>query len=422
MKYFTILTAFFMFNFSFCAKSYSAEFFLEFNQIATIVKERNQHAQSAVLLQKSVEVEQGYLKRSFYPEIEVNIGHEYFVSPLEGEESSNYAEVMAKINLYNGGRDTLQNEIIEETVSASAAITIKKANYEIRKARIAYWDMLFYQEVKAVIKEALAKNKVFTIAAQKRIDAGMATSTDLIEFEMFERELEEDMTSATISMKNAERDLAVLLGLKADTEIKTSGGLLQGANEKSVAEGYDVRKNPEVKVLASQKRVADLEVQKSSLWWMPTFNLYGRHGRYPFSDVEEQKSINREETILGVQLTFKIFDKHLGHTEKRKKIIEAAALEKQKTQTERELHSRITRMNSELDLTHELIGKAEQSSMRASDYLERVLDEYERGVKGSLDVLSATERFVSRQKRELKLRHDYLVARAELLYSTGHDA
>jgi hypothetical protein len=135
-------------------------------------------------------------------------------------------------------------------------------------------------------------------------------------------------------------------------------------------------------------------------------------------EIELNNIRDRREAVIGLRMTFSVFNKHLARTEKRKRLLEITRLKQPQIQTERELTSKIERMSSELDLIYELIEKSEKISKRANDYLELVLGEYRRRVKGSLDVLSVIKPHVARLIRERELRYSYLTWSRELSCAT----
>lgn len=50
---------------------------------------------------------------------------------------------------------------------------------------------------------------------------------------MFERELEEDIASATLAAKTAERNLVILLEMALESVIKTGGEAIHGVHDKA---------------------------------------------------------------------------------------------------------------------------------------------------------------------------------------------
>ena len=53
------------------------------------------------------------------------------------------------------------------------------------------------------------------------------------------------------------------------------------------------------------------------------------------------------------------------------------------------------------------------------NYLESILREYSRGVKGSSEVLSASDRYYDYQKKYIELKRDYQLMKFQLTETMG---
>ncbi len=64
---------------------------------------------------------------------------------------------------------------------------------------------------------------------------------------------------------------------------------------------------------------------------------------------------------------------------------------------------------------HELVHFAEERIAKGKLYLGRTLEEYERGVKNSLDALGAAQRYLGYRRQYAERRRDYQLTKTGLL-------
>jgi outer membrane protein len=394
-------------------------FALGFDDIPRLVSERNQHSQGARKLKESADAARGYLRRSFYPHLQAGIGQDSFKTGSQERDSQPYGTVGARVNLYNGGRDSKTDEIADVRALGASAESDHVYRDEVRKARQNYWHLVSQREVALLIEQAIEQNQLNLKAAKVRIRAGIATDTDRIDFEMHQIELEQDLARLRLASQNTERNLAILLGLSGGNIIETPPLVGHTHQDELLTGKYDATENPALSSLRSQALRAELESSQSRRWWQPSMDVYARYGLYTFPERSYLEQSERYESVIGVQLTLDLFDRGTGSTNARVKALEAQGLKLSLDQGVRELNAQIEGARAELKLTHELVHKSEDAIERARTYLKRTLDEYRRGVKNSPDVLSASERNIEMRRRFAELRRDYQLARAELLAILG---
>lgn len=392
---------------------------LRFDDIPAIVRERNLHAQGADFLKQSAEVGRGHLARSYYPTVAATLGSERFKTGSQAARAEPFGSVTAKVNVFRGGRDLLEESIVDAKARATGAESEVTLRDEIKKARIRFWNLISQREIAKLLEEGIDENSRNLKAAMSRIRAGAATETDRIEFEMYKIELDQDFARLKLASENTERDLAVLLGLPEGSKIETPATVGHEHMDELLFGSFKVENSPIVSALTLRSEEAGLRSIQFARWWAPSVDLYVEYGLHTFREREFAEQAERFESIIGVQLTLDLFDGLSGRNERKQKALEAAGFLKESLQTGRELHAKIEGARSELKLTHELIHQSEEALTRAKTYLARTLDEYRRGVKNSPDVLSASERNFSIRRRFAELRRDYQLARSELLEILG---
>jgi len=392
---------------------------IQFDDIAGLVEERNHHVKGATLIKESAEAGQGFLKRSYLPHVEAKIGSERFQSGTQLERSEPYGKVEATVNVFRGGIDKLENNLVDTRIKASSAEADQSKREEIKKARLFFWQLVSSRELEDLLVDAIAENQKNLTSAQKRVREGLATQTDRIDFEMRKIELNQDVARLKLSAQNMQRQLRVLLGLSEGAEIMTSNFVDHNHDDKMLTSSYQVENHPSLTGIRFRADEALLKGTQLSRWWAPSIDLYAEYGTYTFREREFDPSSERAESVFGARVTIQIFDKFTMSTEASQKNLEAAGLQSQHLQSVKELQADVENAKAELKLNHDLIHESEDALKLAKTFLTRTLDEYRRGVKNSPDVLSATSRNLEMRKRFAELRRDYQVARTELLSVLG---
>lgn len=414
MKYFYLLSIFVF------AGNLSAETVkIQFDEVANLVRERNQHVRGANLIKESAEAAGGYLKHSYLPSVEAKMGSERFQTGTQKERAEPYGKLEASVNLFHGGRDNLENEVVNTRIKASAAEADQITREEIKKARLIFWQLVSYREVEALIVDAISENQKNLISAQTRIREGLATQTDRIDFEMRKIELNQDLSRHKLALQNMQRRLRVMLGFSDNVEIATASFVDHSHDDRLLDVGYQVETHPRLTGIRLRSEESLLKSSQFSRWWTPSLDLYAEYGLYTFREREVEPDSERMESVLGLRLTFQVFDKLRNHKESAQKKLEALGLQSQHQQSLKELQADVESAKAELKLNHDLIHESEDALKLAKTYLSRTLDEYRRGVKNSPDVLSATTRNLEMKRRFAELRRDYQVARTELLSVLG---
>jgi outer membrane protein len=396
-----------------------AEVSLQAEDLPRILAERNQNVRGASLLLESSRTRTGHLVRSFLPSLEVQGGGETFQTNRYPTLTQPYGAVEARINLFRGGRDLLEDRARDAQVSAAEAQARRTGASELIEARRAYWTLVFQREEIATLKEALAENARNLASAQRRISRGLTTDTDRLDFEINRSELQEQIASLTHETELTETRLAALLGMTEGTTFLTSNRIPHEHDEKLVSAPLEAAPQYDVGSLRAQAEAARSEAAQAGRWWLPTVDAYGGYYLYTTRDRDFLDSSLRNDTAVGVRLSLTLFDGLQARNAAASAGLRTEALEQQTAQQERTVRARWKIAQEEMKHTHELTHESEKRVQQGKAYLAKTLAEYDRGVKNSPDVLGASLRFLSFRRRYAEIRRDYQLAKADLLAIAG---
>lgn len=401
----------------------SNEYALNFSDLPSIIDQTNQHVSGARAKRQGTNELTGYLTRSYLPHLSTQLGAEHFNSGPHPWKTQPYASIETRINLYRGGRDALEDDVRRAAAENSQADFERTRLEELTKARHAFWQLVYERELISLLNEAIKQNELNLIAANKRIRAGLATSTDRIEFEMYSIQLKQDLSRMSLGSANSQRTLNVLLGKPQSASIITPSVVPHDHKEAEASPllktELSIDQHRDVKALIASGNAVAAQKQQLLRWWTPSIDAYASHSLYTLREREYSLTADRYETVFGAQITMNLFDGLQSHAEASALGLQADGYAQQAEQTARELQAQFDGAKQELTLTHNLIAAAELGIKQGTEYLTRTQAEYSRGVKNSLDVLSATQKYVDLKRRYAELRHDYQQAKTALLATLG---
>lgn len=398
--------------------SASAQEVLRFEDLPKRVAERNGNvlsARSSVLAAESLA---GFLRRSYAPHVDLMLGGERFQTGDHPYRNEPYGTAEARMNLFSGGRDLYEDKLRgQNAVLARAAM--QQVYFEaLSEARKVYWEWAAQKQSVALVNEALALNDVDLSAARKRIEAGLATETDRLEFEMNRLQLEQDLTRLNLEGSALQRKLAALTGAQDPFALHVSSEIPHEHEDALLKAAFDAS-HRDLQSLSAQRNRARFQQSRARRWWLPSVEAYANYSLYTFSEREYLDQEDRDDTSAGVRLTVNVFDGFQSRSEWRASGQEAESYAALAAQTEIELKARFESAKERLIHIHELLHNAEASVAQGKTYLSRTLNEYTRGVKNSPDVLAAASRYVELKRRLVELRKDYQLAKTEILEILG---
>lgn len=392
---------------------------VEFDDLTRIVDSQNQHVSGARLRTEATEKLTGYLARSYLPVLDAHIGGESFKTGPFSSRTEPFGAVEARLNLFRGGRDYLEERARQAQSDAGRAGFQQTRLEELTKARRAYWTLVNQRELIVLLEDALRQNEANLASGNKRIKAGLATETDRIEFEMYGVQLQQDLARMRLGSANSQRALSVLLGKPENTQIETITSVPHQHDDALLTASLQPGLHRDVQALTANEEAARSQTAQAYRWWAPSLDVYANYSLYTLRERDYEPIADRYETVAGVKLTFNLFDGLQSFTTGASLGLQAEGLSQQASQTAKELSAQFEGSKQELELTHDLIHAAEESVKRGERYLQRTQSEYGRGFKNSPDVFSATEKYIDLKRRYAELRRDYQLAKTDLLAILG---
>lgn len=392
---------------------------VEFDDIPRLVRERNRSAAGAALQAEAAGTREGSLLRSFLPAAALDAGVERFRTGGYAEETQPYGSAEIRVNLLRGGRDYWQERRLEGLASAARARSSDDLAFAIGEARRSFLRLVHAREMGALTREAQAENRRLLERAERRIRRGLAAETDRLEFEIGASQLKEDEESYAHSELQLRLRLAALLGLRPEAGIDTPASVEHDHDETLLARAFDPGAHREAALLSAQRDAARAEAGSASLWWAPSLDAYAGKHLYTLRERDYTAASLRDDFAVGGKLSLRLFDGGAERAEARARRLEAAGAEQKLLQRRLDLTARVRITEEDLKHDHELVHFAEQRIALGRRYFDATLDEYDRGVKNSLDAFAAAQRLLSYRRQLAERRRDYQLTKASLLQELG---
>lgn len=392
---------------------------LSADDLPKLLRSKNQNVSGAALLTEAAQARTGHLVRSYLPTLRAEAGGERFQTGTYSERTQAYGGAEVRINLFRGGRDLLEERARDSQVLVSEAGAKKAFESEITHARQLYWRLVFNKEMIRLLGKVVGNNERYLEMANRRIARGISTETDRLDFQIHRSQLKEDIESLTHENILLQISLAAVLGMESETEFKTEDNISHIHDEELLAAKFEPSTHPEVESLRANQGLFSSQRNQEYLWWTPSVDVYGGYYLYTLRERDYLSRGLRDDRVVGLKLTFNIFDGFQSTANAGAFAAQANAYEEQASQRARSVDAQVKVAKEDLKHDHELIHQSEERIEQGKKYLVRTLDEYNRGVKNSIDVLGAVQRQVAFQRQYAERRKNYQITKSGLLALLG---
>lgn len=387
--------------------------------IKELLEQKNPRISASQYQIQAAKEKEGVLLRSFFPSLKFTASHESFKTGIDQYRTQPTYGAEGILNLYNGGKDSLESEIRKNTSELQSVQAQQVLNLELQKARSYYWEIIYLQNKLQLIKDAIEINKSNTAAAIRRIKSGVATNTDQLEFDMEAVNLKRDHDFADIQLKNTINILLVLFNFDSNQKVEFKEELTHeheiDPSLSNNPQNFDFQyKNL---VLHSQINSLQADQLERNLW--PKLDVFASYYQFNQREKDFISSIDRDEYAFGLRMTV---DFPAGFESNR----EAASFYYQSKSAaslaniqKREIETHMNNKMSELNFLHDQVHNADENIKRALSYYKSTQSEYQRGVKNSPDVLAASQRLFEMKHKRLELVRDFQVSKGHLLAQMG---
>lgn len=392
---------------------------ISFEDLPKLVSDRNENLKAARAVIKAKEERTGHLTRSFLPQLTAQIGEEDFRTDSDPARRQTNWRIGASLNLYRGGRDRLDEGIRASQTEVAKIDSAREFQSELKRARIAFWDVIATEKIIEFRRDELRKNEESLRSARRRAGAGVSTTADAVQFELYRMDLEQKIKHLELRKDLSRNRLAVALGLDEHENIAVKGDFQKVAS--SELKSLQLETQLDVRAQREREKIETLSAKQLGRWWHPRVDLYANYGLPALSDEFTRAARQDKETATGIILSFDLGQGLSDMAEASSKSYDARASASRAAYKAREALAMNHEIRHDVRLLAELVADNERSIEKARNFLKLTQGEYGRGLKNGPDLLAAFRQFYELQERTVDLQRDLLSSRAELESLTAKD-
>lgn len=374
---------------------------LKFEDFYVIARNNDYETKQNLIYKEYVETHLNKMKSAFYPKFGIESRYEHFNSTSNSEYGST-ANAYLEWNLFNGFRDRLKLNLLRTDVG--------QADYRIKRSEINFKGNLLalysrgqaLQNIITAYANILETNNRYISGIKSRKKSGLVTESQLIEFELFNDQLQNELSAY-------QAEQAVLLD-----EIKNISGIIGVRDFSSDLSPQPLKLKIDDldKILGhelSQQRdlIVDLEkthqeLMNTKLVNYPIIDLRISNGR---EGLRETTSNN--ETSLSIVAKWEFFSGFESLNEYRMNSIKLKQGQMRLDLERNQLKNQVIGLIKNIENIIMRLQFEKSIRQKNERYFKLITDEYRRGTKSSSDLKSAIELMLENQVKINTLKSDY---------------
>jgi outer membrane protein len=287
--------------------------------------------------------------------------------------------VQAGINLYNGGRDTLQKKIAETEIAVSDFDRQGIENQLVATVTNTYYNAL---AARAFIQTA--QDSVDTVATQLRImnvrfEAGGALKSDILSLEVRLAQAKEHLVQSQNQYQVALAALANVLGINLDVSLTVQDDpdqALEIPDQYPAGLEHAMGHRPELFKMREQVRQSRMAIDRTRSGYLPRVDF---QTRYYVADPDMNYDLDRDNWTAGILLNWDLFTGFSTAADQSKASAELAETMAADRKTLLAVKFDVKQAYLNLFEAEERLKVAESSVAKAAESLSLVKRQYEGG-------------------------------------------
>lgn len=369
--------------------------------------------------ERDVEAARAKMSRTtsyFLPHLGAESRYEYFESSFQKQRGAT-SNLFLEWNVFNGFRDWYDRKAKNYALDQSEVKNEKQKLFTKADTEAKFYRLLAISESIKAYEDAIIRNESQKGSARKRRGVGLASDADLLEFDLYQVELQAEISRLKSELRTAQAEFREVLG-ETDSSIEfTPNGKLTHYHVDDSLEDLKKRIPKESQsLIAARSAVEQADANKKVAFggYLPQVDLKATYGSQGINET----SVAPETAIMGVARWefFSGLDTSYAQSE-------ASALAAKAQADLRRLElSTITQLESafaKLQAVQERVDIEAENKIKARRFFDAVAGEYKRGVKNSADMRAAAQMLLQVLLRDVQYRADFFEQKAILEKSIG---
>ncbi|WP_374074642.1 TolC family protein [Bdellovibrio bacteriovorus] len=348
---------------------------------------------------------------AYYPTLEAvsGWGENRLDDPNENDKGYfGYAD--GKLNLFKGFKDVSVSNKKEVEVQI-AKIEHEKKRRELRHqlTEVAS-EMIYLHRLQEILLKEEEITKEQKKMAAKKVSSGLTSSVDNLEFDLREEELRIQKRQIDQLHLEAHNKLIQLFGNDVnDAELDKVA--YEDFATLSEVSNQSFENNPDVQKAQLLSQLSEMEKKEVRSEFLPSLDFVYSFGRITPTE-ESQWDFN--ESQYALKLSIPLFSGFDTYQKNKAAGADVLAKKSQAQQVSFDSASTVKILKDKIKELSDLYKINERKLETSKKYFDMTVSEYKRGIKNSPDLVGATERWFSSQKRKYEILKELELSKVKL--------
>jgi outer membrane protein len=322
----------------------------------------------------------------FLPELalKIGVGSEKLKDFNYESDTGPFTFLEGKLNLYRGGKDSITTQRTNVQITSAQLekeIKLRELRIELSKKQNA---IFLLDKKNALIERELKESNGQSGMARKKVNAGLTTSVDLLDFELKNKLLANEIEKNNIEKEQILSEIGILKGKKLFASEMT-GEL----NDKLQLTLLNIETSPKFELAKRRLEISKMDQQNAKGDYLPSVDLEARWGQ-----ITPQKTFWKEEREhqVALSLTIPLFSGFSTQGKVQQTLIDVSQKERELNQAQLEQVTQLDIGKRKVELLKRNVAVLEATLAQAQRYKDFTIAEYKRGIKNSPDVISASDK------------------------------
>ena len=340
---------------------------------------------------------------------------------LVSGQSSNYsAGLSTSMDLFSGGRNLAAVRSARAGVLAAEASLVTRRFAAALEAKQAYFAVLRAEELIGLNQERIAQAQGQLTAAERQLQAGRATRSDVLRARLQMSNARQGLLSAAAQLRTSMYALGRVVGEAGPVAAARTEALAPRPLALTMAEMREIvaREAPGVVSTEATLGVAEAQLSQARAQCFPSV---GVSGGYNWSNPDFTLDEGRTSWNTRINLSYPLFNglaREAGVERARGQLLVAEA---QAENARRQALSELERLVAALELAAEQLAILEESVVVAEEDYRVLQERYNLGAATILELVTSQIALTQAEYDLINARYDYQIAKAELESLLGRE-
>lgn len=345
---------------------------------------------------------------TFLPELSLNggLGSEKLKDDSYETKKGPFVFLESKLNLYRGGRDSIAQDKTQTQIAiAKIEKEIKKRNLYIEAFKLISQIELMTKENK-LIEDEVKDNATHHSMARKKVDAGLTSSVDLLDFELKRESLSNELDKNLLTIEILKKELVNLFGGSfsySELEKTISGEI---SNAPTPVEST-LQDTPNLLLAQKQIDLNNSELSAIKKEYLPSVELEAKWGQIT---PQEKFLDSKKEHAVFLNINIPLFSGLSTAGKIQQSVNESTLKKRELKQTEIETAAQRELESKKIELSKRILASLKRIQAQSIRYKTLTIGEYKRGVKNSPDVISASDNLLEIERKMLETQTELLIS------------